>query len=99
MYHTTLPTDALMNVRNSVLETKEIGFETCRTKQIELGTRIRKVLESKNYHSVAAEGFKATGVVVVHSPTNDMMPRFAKSGLQVAAGIPFKINEPSDLVR
>ena len=97
MYHTTLPTDALMTFRNVILETKQAGLEHLRTKTMELGTRVRAVLESKGFRSVAAEGCQAPTVVVsyMRGPQDAAIAgKFKKHGIQIAAGVPLKIDEP-----
>ena len=88
-YHTTLPTDALMEVHRSALETKAMGWDNAKRAQWELGNKVRDVLTSRGLTSVAAPG-----VVVVHTPLSDMVKRFMDEGLQVAAGVPFKCDEP-----
>jgi len=98
MYHTTLPTDSLAAFRDSALETEKFGFQNSQEAMWKLGNRVREELEKRGFQSVAAEGFKAPGVVVVHSKFPDMVPRFAGQGLQIAAGVPFKIDEPEGLV-
>ena len=54
-YHATMPTDGLKNFRNVMKETQELGFDKMKEAQIELGNRIRIVLENHGYQSVAAE--------------------------------------------
>ncbi|CAN7451205.1 aminotransferase class V-fold PLP-dependent enzyme [Pseudorhodoferax sp. LjRoot39] len=66
-YHTTMPTDALVRLRDVMLETREIGFDAVRTAQIALGSKVRALLEARGLPSVAAEGFKAPGVVVSYT--------------------------------
>ena len=39
------------------------GWDTVKAQQIELGRRVRDMLESKGIKSVAAPGFQAPGVV------------------------------------
>ncbi len=97
-YHATLPTDALTKFRNAMLETREYGFDKVREEQIELGKRARAMLESKGIKSVAAEGFKAPGVVVNYTTDQDMQSgkKFAAAGLQAAAGVPLQCDEPED---
>ncbi|RKH78852.1 alanine--glyoxylate aminotransferase family protein, partial [Corallococcus praedator] len=63
-YHTTMPTDALVQLRDVMLETRDYGFEKVRAEQIALGAKVRTLLESRGLPSVAAEGYKAPGVVV-----------------------------------
>ncbi|MFT7410758.1 MAG: aspartate aminotransferase-like enzyme [Oleispira sp.] len=97
-YHATLPTDALTKFRDAMLETKEYGFEKVRSEQIELGQKVRALLESKGIKSVAAEGFKAPGVVVNYTADADMQngKKFAAQGLQAAAGVPLQCDEGPD---
>ena len=97
-YHATMPTDALIKFRDVMNEAAELGFEQLKQKQIELGQKIRTVLEANGFKSVAAQGFKAPGVVV--SYTSDAMlqngKKFAEQGLQIAAGVPLMCDEPED---
>ena len=97
-YHATLPTDALTKFRDAMLETKEYGFEKVRAEQIELGQKVRALLESKGIKSVAAEGFKAPGVVVNYTADSDMQngKKFAAQGMQAAAGVPLQCDEGPD---
>lgn len=97
-YHATMPTDSLRQFRDTILEAKEIGFDTLRDAQWELGKRIRKVLADKGIESVAAEGFEAPGVVVSYTDRDDMHKgsAFAEAGLQIAAGVPLKVGEPDN---
>jgi aspartate aminotransferase-like enzyme len=97
MYHTTLPTDALMTFRDVILETKKADFELLEQKTVELGTRVRAVLESKGFQSVAADGCKAPTVVVSYmrgEQDKTIAAKFKKYGIQIAAGVPLKIDEP-----
>lgn len=97
-YHTTMPTDALTILRDVMEETAAYGFDKVRAEQQELGDRVRALLESKGFKSVAAEGFQAPGVVV--SYTNDdgiqSTKKFAEAGLQTAAGVPLQCDERAD---
>jgi len=95
-YHATMPTDALLKFRDTMKETEAYGFEKVREEQLELGRRVRELLTSKGFKSVAAEGFQAPGVVV--SYTDDMEihsgKKFLAEGLQIAAGVPLQCDEP-----
>lgn len=97
-YHATLPTDALMKFRDAMMETKEYGFDKVCAEQVELGQKVRALLESKGVKSVAAEGFKAPGVVVNYTTDADMQngKKFAALGLQAAAGVPLQCDEGDD---
>jgi aspartate aminotransferase-like enzyme len=97
-YHATLPTDALARFRDSMRETGEHGFETVRERQLELGRRVRALLEAHGYVSVAARGFEAPGVVVCFTDDPEIHTgrKFAAAGLQTAAGVPLICGEPED---
>ncbi len=97
-YHATMPTDAITSFRNVMKETEAYGFERVKAEQLELGEKVRNLLESKGFKSVAAEGFQAPGVVV--SYTDDMGiksgSKFKEAGLQIAAGVPLACDEPEN---
>ena len=99
-YHTTMPTDALTRLREVMLETQLYGFEKVRQEQIELGARVRSLLESRGILSVAAEGFKAPGVVVSYTTDADIQSskKFLAIGLQTASGVPLQCDEPADFM-
>jgi len=95
-YHATMPTDGIVTFRNSMKETGEYGFEKVRLEQQELGDRVRSLLAEKGFKSVAAEGFQAPGVVVCYTDDGDVQngKKFASQGLQIAAGVPLRCDEP-----
>ena len=97
-YHATMPTDGLKNFRDVMKETQGLGFEAMKEAQIELGNKIRAVLEEHGYKSVAADGYKSPGVIV--SYTNDPAiksgAKFSQAGMQIAGGVPLKCGEPED---
>ena len=97
-YHATMPTDSLRQFRDAVNEAKAIGFDKLRDAQWTLGKLIREMLEAKGVESVAAEGFKAPGVVVSYTDRDDMHKgsAFAEIGVQIAAGVPLKVGEPDN---
>ena len=97
-YHATMPTDSLRQFRDTILEAKEVGFETLCDAQWELGNRIRQVFADKGIESVAAKGFEAPGVVVVYTDRDDMHKgsAFAAAGMQIASGVPLKVGEPEN---
>lgn len=97
-YHATMPTDSLRQFRDAVNAAKAIGFDKLCEAQWTLGKRIREVLEAKGVESVAAEGFKAPGVVVSYTDRDDMHKgsAFAEIGVQIAAGVPLKVGEPDN---
>ena len=97
-YHATMPTDALVKFRDAMKETEEYGFEKVRSEQWALGKKVRELLVSKGFRSVAAEGFQAPGVVVSYTDNADIQngKLFAELGMQIAAGVPLKCDEPED---
>jgi len=97
-YHATMPTDALAAMRDVMLETETYGFaKVCREQQ-ELGRRIRQLLVSQGFPSVAAAGFQAPGVVVSYTSDPDIQSgrKFLAVGLQTAAGVPLQCDEGPD---
>lgn len=97
-YHATMPTDALTQFRDVMLETAAYGFDKVKVEQQELGARVRSMLANRGYKSVAAEGFEAPGVVVCYTVDPGMHngSKFAQAGMQIAAGVPLQCNEPDD---
>lgn len=97
MYYATLPTMTLLNLRDEMLEAKGRGFQLLREQQVELGKRVRELLVSRGFPSVAADGFQAPGVVVSYTtdPNVKSGTAFAQHGLQVAAGVPLMCGEPA----
>ena len=97
-YHATMPTDALAVCRDVMKETEAYGFDKVRAEQQELGDRVRALLADKGMRSVAAPGFEAPGVVVCYTDDPDISTgsKFAAAGVQIAAGVPLKCDEPDD---
>jgi len=97
-YHATLPTDALRAFRDTMLETRDYGFDTLRKAQWALGDGGRMMLKAKGVTSVAADGFGAPGVVVSYTTDPDISTgkKFAALGMQIAAGVPLQCDEPED---
>jgi aspartate aminotransferase-like enzyme len=97
-YHTTLPTDALTRLWDTMQETQAYGVAKVRDEQMALGQQVRQLLESYGFRSVAAEGFKAPGVVVSYTSDAEIQSskKFLAVGLQTAAGVPLMCDEPAD---
>jgi aspartate aminotransferase-like enzyme len=97
-YHATMPTDALARLRTVMQETQARGFETVRQQQQELGDKVRALLTSRGFPSVAAVGFQAPGVVVSYTEDPDIQSskKFLGQGLQTAAGVPLQCDEGPD---
>jgi aspartate aminotransferase-like enzyme len=94
-YHATMPTDALVQFERTVLETKEFGFKAATENQIYIGQKIRSILENQGFKSVAAEGFKASSVIVSYTENDNFQNGkiFAEHGMQIAAGVPLECGE------
>jgi aspartate aminotransferase-like enzyme len=97
-YHATLPTDALTHLRAAMKETQDYGFAKVKAEQQDLGNKVRQLFESRGLPSVAAEGFKAPGVVVSYTTDPDIQSgkKFLNEGLQTAAGVPLQCDEGPD---
>jgi len=97
-YHSTLPTDALLRLRDAMAETEAYGYEKVRQEQVALGRQVRELMVGHGYPSVAAEGFQAPGVVVSYTTDPDIQnsKKFLALGLQTAAGVPLQCDEPAD---
>ena len=95
-YHATMPTDALKEFRDTMVETRDYGFEKLRDAQWALGNQVRAMLKEKGITSVAAEGFGAPGVVVSYTsdPAIQNGSKFSALGMQIAAGVPLACDEP-----
>ena len=96
-YHATMPTDALVALRDVMAEAEGRGFETLRAQQQELGDRVRAMLAGKGFRSVAAQGFEAPGVVVCYTEDDGIQSgkKFVEAGVQAAAGVPLQCGEPA----
>lgn len=97
-YHTTMPTDALVRLRDVMLETRDYGFDTVRAEQVALGAKVRALLASRGFPSVAAQGYQAPGVVVSYTtdPGIQSGKKFIEAGLQTASGVPLQCDEGPD---
>ncbi len=97
-YHATMPTDGLRAFRDTMLETREFGFEKLKEAQWALGNAVRAALAERGIKSVAAEGFGAPGVVVSYTddPAIQNGSKFMAEGMQIAAGVPLQCDEPAD---
>ena len=97
-YHATMPTDALVGLRDAMAETRAMGFQAAREAQWRLGEGVRAMLAEKGVRSVAAPGFGAPGVVVSYTDDPEIKNgrKFAAEGLQIAAGVPLQVGEPAD---
>jgi aspartate aminotransferase-like enzyme len=99
-YHATMPTDALTRLRDTMRETRAYGFAKVRAEQEDLGRKVRTLFEGRGLASVAAEGFKAPGVVVSYTtdPEIQSSRKFLAEGLQTAAGVPLQCDEGADFM-
>ncbi|NTT86054.1 aminotransferase class V-fold PLP-dependent enzyme [Tabrizicola fusiformis] len=94
-YHATMPTDAIVGLRDAMAETKAMGFEAAKAAQWALGRAVRALLEGRGVPSVAAPGFQAPGVVVSYTDDPDVQngSKFKALGMQIAAGVPLQVGE------
>ncbi|MDA0962374.1 MAG: aminotransferase class V-fold PLP-dependent enzyme [Proteobacteria bacterium] len=97
-YHATMPTDALRDFRDTMLETKAYGFDRLKDAQWALGNAVRAMMADKGMVSVAADGFGAPGVMVSYTADPEIQTgrAFAARGMQIAAGVPLQCDEPAD---
>ncbi len=97
-YHATMPTDSIVSFWTAMKETEAFGFERAREAQFILGSRVRELLESRGYTSVAAEGFKSPAVITSYTTDPDIKTgkKFVEIGAQIAAGVPLQCDEGSD---
>jgi aspartate aminotransferase-like enzyme len=95
-YHATMPTDGLKAFRDTMVESRDYGFEKLREAQWALGNGVRAMFAAKGVTSVAAEGFGAPGVVVSYTSDPEVQAgkAFAARGMQIAAGVPLQCDEP-----
>jgi len=95
MYHATMPTDAIKTFRDVLLETAAYGYERVKEEQISLGAAVRSALGARGFKSVAAEGFRAPGVVVSYTDDAGIKSgaKFAAQGMQIAAGVPLMLDD------
>ena len=98
-YHATMPTDGLSQFYDTLCEVKSFGYNRAKQAQIELGSRLRLLMEQRGYKSLAADGFKSPSVIVSHTERDDMKngAAFAANGVQIAAGVPLECGESADL--
>ena len=100
-YHTTMPTDGLRDFHEISVETLKFGMPELKAAQYKLGADARALLDSRGLTSVAAPGYEAPGVLVYYSPEGQdnpaMFNKFKDHGLQIAMGVPWRIDEPEGL--
>lgn len=94
-YHATLPTDSLMQWHTAVQAAQAIGWAELKAAQIELGRRVRALMQQHGYASVAAADYAAPSVVVSHTDRTDIQngQAFIHEGMQIAAGVPLQCGE------
>ena len=99
-YYATMPTDELQAFRDTMIATRDYGFERLCAAQWELGDGVRAVLKHKGIRSVAAEVFGAPGVVVSYTddPAIQSGSKFVAQGMQIASGVPLQYYEPEEFL-
>lgn len=101
MYYCTLPTEAIMKFRDAAKETEQLGFDTAKSRIVELGSKVRAELEKRGFKSAAAEGFQAPGVVVVYDvrakeAAGNIPAEMKKKGIQIAGPVAFMLGPSSE---
>ncbi len=93
-YHATMPTDALLVLREVMQEAEAIGFDKLEAAQTELAQKCARSA-AQGFPSVAAAGFEAPGVVVSYTTHPEIQngKAFAAQGMQIAAGVPLQCGE------
>jgi aspartate aminotransferase-like enzyme len=97
-YHATMATDAIASFHSALLETLDKGLESVRAQQWALGTKVRSILAECGLKSVAAPGFEAPTVVVVHTSDATLPQKFAAAGVQTAAGVPLMLDHDTNAI-
>ena len=97
-YHSTMPTESLRVFRDVMTETTSFGLALAHQRQQELGDKVRALIASKGFHSVAASGFEAPSVIVSYTDNSAIQngSLFKQLGVQVAAGVPLMCDEGDD---
>ena len=97
-YHATMPTMALVKVRDALHETRSFGFAAAARAQEELGGAVRQVMKDAGLQDVAGAGCSAPTVVVSRAwpAAGDIVKAFGAQGVQVAAGVPLELGEGAD---
>ncbi|UWR21393.1 aminotransferase class V-fold PLP-dependent enzyme [Sulfitobacter sp. S190] len=97
-YHATMPTDALRDFRDTMVETKNYGFDRLKEAQWRLGDGVREMMKAHGVRAVAADGYGAPGVVVCYTDRAEIKSgkAFMEKGMQIAAGVPLQVGEPDD---
>ena len=97
-YHATMPTDAILGLRDAMVETRAMGFAAAKAAQWALGRAVRALLAGRGVMSVAAVGFQAPGVVVSYTDDPEVQngSKFRAEGLQIAAGVPLQVGEAAE---
>ncbi len=97
-YYATIPTDGLRQLRDTLKECENFGFDKLKLAQIELGQKILAVLKDKGVLSVTKNPYQAFGVIVCHAVNADIQKglAFAQAGIQIAAGTPLQVDEPEN---
>jgi aspartate aminotransferase-like enzyme len=96
-YHATMPTDALVALRDVMRRLAITASTRCATSSSSLAMPCARC-STRAASSVAAPGFQAPGVVVSYTDDADMQSgkKFARAGLQIAAGVPLQCDERPD---
>jgi aspartate aminotransferase-like enzyme len=93
-----MPTDALVVLRDRMIETRDFGFKPPANGSGNSAARSAPCLRRRGFKSVAAPGFEAPGVVVSYTKDPEFQngKKFMAEGMQIAAGVPLMCDEPAD---
>ena len=93
-YYTTLPTDVIKFFHDSAAEIRDaLGWEESKRRFVDLGRRVRIMMESKGLVSVTAKEYAAPGVIVMYTDNDTIVADLKGHGIQAAAGVPFMLGE------
>ena len=94
VYHCTMPTQPLMTFAKVITEVEEFGVEKAKQAQIDLGKSMRDMVANEfGYKPLTVGEFAAPSVLVSYGPA-DLVAKFKSQGVQIAGGVPLKVNEP-----
>ena len=96
-YHTTMPTDALVRLRDVMLRHAPTASQV-REEQIELGAKVRALLEPRASPAWRPRASRPRrGGELHHRPRHPERPRSSlEVGLQTASGVPLQCDEGPD---
>ena len=95
-YHCTVPTDSIIKFSETVDETINFGLDKAESNAKYIGSKVRKLFESKGFNSIADNEYKSPTVIVSQCKT-DIVQKFKNKGIRVTGFVPFMLNEPDSI--